>query len=556
MTSSLAIVRSLGKSDHSIILASSTTRPITSYSRFVDQTITYPDPLEQENSFLNWVNTSLEKNLFDLCIPVTERTVVPLLKLNNDKIILPSEEALESVLDKDKTIQLAEKLDISVPGSITINNINEISTASDKITLPIVLKPGRSIGRKSNSRRQLRVEYATSQQELNTKTSDFLQYGPVILQEYSMGKGVGIELIADHGEIKYAFQHLRLHEIPLTGGGSSFRVSTEIEPVLYDASEKLIKALSWHGVAMVEFKWNPETGDYALMEINGRFWGSLPLSIAAGADFPAMLIELYTTGNISPRVPYRRGIYCRNLANDIYWHELVVRRDAPASLFRFPSKKQMLVDLIKVFSPLHYFDVQTFRDPLPGIIDISRILANYYRRFKSLIQHRLFLSQQKKAWESGKVADKLNKASSILFMCYGNINRSALAERCFSPLPHPDMSVYSAGFHQEENRPADPQMVRVASEHGINMHNWQSRCVTQEMVQDSDIIFVMEYQHYLELAERYPESKGRIFLLGPAAKEIDSPEIADPYGKTLDAYQKCAHQTKTSVCILLNLIKK
>ena len=41
---------------------------------------------------------------------------------------------------------------------------------------------------------------------------------------------------------------------------------------------KLIEAAGFEGIAMVEFKRDSATGQLSLMEINGRFWGSLPLS--------------------------------------------------------------------------------------------------------------------------------------------------------------------------------------------------------------------------------------------------------------------------------------
>ena len=84
-----------------------------------------------------------------------------------------------------------------------------------------------------------------------------LGFGDVILQEYFTGAGVGIELIARHGEIFYAFQHRRLHEVPLSGGGSSLRKSQAVSPALLDASSKLISALQWKGVAMVELSCCP-----------------------------------------------------------------------------------------------------------------------------------------------------------------------------------------------------------------------------------------------------------------------------------------------------------
>ena len=130
----------------------------------------------------------------------------------------------------------------------------------------------------------------------------------------------------------YAFQHRRLHEVPLTGGGSSLRVSEAVEPELLDASKQLLGTIGWHGVAMVEFKWQPASRTYNLMEINGRFWGSLPLATAAGANFPAMLAELHLRGKVTDRDAYRNGVYCRNLARDVYWHELVLRSRGDASV--------------------------------------------------------------------------------------------------------------------------------------------------------------------------------------------------------------------------------
>ena len=85
----------------------------------------------------------------------------------------------------------------------------------------------------------------------------------------------------------------------------------------------------------------------------------------------------------------------------------------------------------------------------------------------------------------------------MLFLCYGNINRSALADvmvRAYAK--DAGISVVSAGFHHEAGRPADPVMVDVARQFGIDMNGIRSTCVTQRMLHESDIIFVMEKSHY------------------------------------------------------------
>ncbi len=87
------------------------------------------------------------------------------------------------------------------------------------------------------------------------------------------------------------FAHERVHEYPLTGGASSYRRSINPPAAMLQDAEKLLTALNWHGVAMVEFKIDAK-GQHWLMEINPRLWGSLALSLDAGVDFPLGLLKI------------------------------------------------------------------------------------------------------------------------------------------------------------------------------------------------------------------------------------------------------------------------
>lgn len=69
---------------------------------------------------------------------------------------------------------------------------------------------------------------------------------------------------------------------------------------------RLLTALDWVGVAMVEFKRN-SFGGYRLMEVNPRFWGALPLVIAAGVDYPTLLYRVALGERVKPLVSYARG---------------------------------------------------------------------------------------------------------------------------------------------------------------------------------------------------------------------------------------------------------
>ena len=509
MVPALTIARSLLRRKCQVDIASHVERPLASYSRNIRAVYRHPDALAAVHC---------KSRHYDLVIPVTERSLTPLSgsreRFEHVKIAMPSTDSLEVVLDKSQTLALATRLGVAVPAGVTVNSVDEVAALQDSLRYPVVLKPARSIGVREGGASHLQVSYAFDPIGLITGCSHALRFGPVLLQEYFSGDGVGVELIARSGEIAYAFE----------------------------ASRRLIRALDWNGVAMVEFKLNRSSGEYCLMEINGRFWGSLPLASAAGADFPAMLLELELTGSITPGGAYRNGIYCRLLSRDLMWYESVLRGGEDARIAHVPSRWEVLKGLGLFLHPRHRFDVQALRDPRPGLVDLGRIISRYCQRLSGVVRHDWFLLGQKIAWRRGKVNAALSTANTILFLCYGNINRSALADALVRgyAADAAGVRVCSAGFHPQEGRPADPVMQEIAAESGLDMHKQRSSMLTAELLASSDIIFVMEKRHYDRLVEQAPELAGKIFLLGAHPSERkQSAEIEDPFGLPREAYLHC-----------------
>ena len=545
MVPALTIARSLAARSCTVDVASHVASPIAARSRRAAACFRYPSPLDAPDSFVQWLCEHASIHDYDLIIPVTERTLVPLSnsrdRLGQLKVAMPSERSLNLVLDKAQTLELAGQLGVPIPRSVTVNTLEELADIQQGLQYPVVVKPARSIGSKDGGASHLHVSYAFDAVGLLARCTHALRYGAVVLQEYFGGAGVGVELIADHGVIRYAFQHRRLHEVPLTGGGSSLRMSEALNPQLLEASAALISALNWHGVAMVEFKLDSESGAFCLMEINGRFWGSLPLANAAGADFPAMLAELELIGEVGEYPDYKRDVYCRLLARDLWWYESVLRGEGDPRLVKMPSTGEVFRELSLFLSPRHYFDVQMFSDPLPGIVDIGGILGSYFERLKSIADDWLFRRSQKRAWRKQFVAAEVDKAQSLLFICYGNINRSALADAMVRAYAEDSgVAVYSAGFHEESARPADPMMVEIAASNGLDMTWLRSVTVSDALLRKSDVIFVMEKAHHDKLLAMRPDVAGRVFLLGAyPSRQSRSAEISDPYGHSRAAYTEC-----------------
>lgn len=557
----LTVLRSLSQKNLSVDIASSETTPLCSRSKFATVARLYPNPLSRQKEFIAWVEEQLASGSYELIIPVTERTVAPLSHAFKDHplrqlLAMAPFDALEAALDKEKTTAIASELAISLPDTRTITSLCQLREQLPELSYPVVIKPGRSISDNDN-RKQLTVCYAHTEEELVNLSTELLQHVHIILQSYFSGAGVGIELIAKDGDILYAFQHRRLHEMPLTGGGSSYRESTEISPTLLNASQLLMKKLNWTGAAMVEFKMNEATGEYIFIEINGRLWGSLPLAYAAGADFPYMLYQLHTQGLLAPLNDYQRNVRCRKFSADIAWTEAVLRRDADPRLVSFPSKKEILSDWLDCFRNHHFFDVQTWSDPKPGLWDIAASLQNYWTRFTGAVCEKYRHHKALKQHRLESVRPLLQQSQRFLFVCYGNINRSAAAHVVSESLfkDNPQIEFKSAGFHQKPNRPADPNMITIAQAEGFDMRDFRSTTVTPEMIDWADCIFVMEINQLTKLVAIAPSATDKSTLLGALLDDNKAREISDPYGHTTETYQTIFNEVKRSVGRLQSALK-
>jgi predicted ATP-grasp superfamily ATP-dependent carboligase len=555
----LAITRSLGRQGITVTTASHQDKPISSFSKFSSNTCQYPHPLNQTKDFLRWVEEQLLLEKYQLIIPATERTLVSISRHFSGSryehlIAIPPLEALEQVLDKAKTTELANECDVPLPDCWDIESTSDIERHKHEFTYPMVIKPGRSIS-DTRQRVSLTVSYAHSIEELLKICSEQLQHTHLVLQRYFSGIGVGIELIASKGEILYAFQHQRLHEMPLSGGGSSYRKSVEIDPELLEASRHLIRALNWHGIAMVELKKDPASGKFILIEINGRFWGSLPLAVAAGANFPFMLFQLYTTGNITTNEPYRREVSCRKLSSDLRWLEAVIRKDADQRLVSIPTVGSALKDLLPIFSSKHYFDAQSLTDLKPGLIDLKLTICSYLERFFGQRQEKKYRNTIITNSHYTQIKAQTIHSKKILFLCYGNINRSAVAH-ALADAAMKESGQYefkSAGFHLHGNRPADPQMKKIAQANHVDMNSFLSSVITTELTDWADLIFVMESSHITKLKEFSSASAEKAFLLGGLYQKGKAIEIDDPYNKPFPVYQGIYEKVRRCISNLATL---
>lgn len=131
-------------------------------------------------------------------------------------------------------------------------------------------------------------------------------------------------------------------------------------------------------------------------------------------------------------------------------------------------------------------------------------------------------------------------ADRILFLCWGNICRSPLAERYLrsrlEALGIDCISVESAGLGKVEGRASPATALQAATNCDVDLSDHRSTLASAETVEDSDVVFVMDYYNYYLLVTQYPKAVGRTFFLGALVEKNDSTSIPDPHGEDREAF--------------------
>jgi predicted ATP-grasp superfamily ATP-dependent carboligase len=310
-----------------------------------------------------------------MLIPADDQALMAITRYYADlsahvSLACPPPEIMSLVLDKSDTLQVAQKCGIPIPRTRLLSSSSELLDAVSSMPFPWILKP---------SRKEIDVEEIKSLVLLTPdqvglkfpKPRDFSP--PMLLQEFCGGIGVGIELLMRDGDCRALFQHRRLKEFPHTGGVSVTAIAEQPNPGLVNMAQKLLQALDWEGPAMVEFKVNPANASTVLLEVNGRYWGTLALPIMAGVDFPFYHWQL--AHGEEPVVPERYVVGTR-------WRWTAGHLARLNSLLiaarRSGAARQEVQDALSNFPSFFDTDARdplaAESDPLPAILDLAHML--------------------------------------------------------------------------------------------------------------------------------------------------------------------------------------
>lgn len=384
----LAVIRGLGRAGIPVIAASPVGGALGQVSRYATERMAYAPPQHSPSRFVRDVLQVAGRPDVSMIMAVSESTLVALDNRREEiervcRLAAPNSSVLAGAIDKQQTMRLADEAGVPAPRSYHSDNLAEVLESTREFRFPLVLKPrGNALYRTTKNRLGFKVRYARSPAELRKVLLHFEPGGSLpLVQEFVSGYGLNVTVLADRGTPVVMVPYRKVRELPLTGGVSVVRRTLPLSDTLRGHVTRLLRAARWHGVAMVEFKVDPASDRYILMEINGRFCASTALVIDAGVNIPYLAYRLHSGFPIEPP-EYRVGVSGRWLQGDFtallqHLKGQTSEQAAGHTYHSLPSRSRALWEFLADFRPGMHYDEFKWNDWRPGAVEAMNWGRNF-----------------------------------------------------------------------------------------------------------------------------------------------------------------------------------
>lgn len=374
----LTVVRELGSHGVPIHGIGRNANAIGRTSRFLQSFSVRPagDPLAE------WLPGRIRASGAKALFAISESDLVELAAMPEEiegcRILTPRKAQLDLVLDKNRTLEIAEANGLDVPKSWQPQANEKFAHHAEALSYPVVVKwadpPAMTHILSHFGLELVKAEHAASATEL---LAILERYTPLrewpLVQSYCPGFGLGQMLHMEDGKATLEFQHRRLHEWPPEGGVSTLcaAMPQSEHAAQMKKSKALLAAMGWSGPAMVEYRHDPRTGKYWLMEVNGRFWGSLPLARHCGAEFAWEQYCRAVPGVPKQKPQALRVRRARFMIPETRRLAKILFGTAPIANFRRRRIATLATYVAGFFDPRMRYYVFSLSDPMPFFQDMA-----------------------------------------------------------------------------------------------------------------------------------------------------------------------------------------
>ena len=382
----LAVVRSLGRARHRVIVAHTQKHPIAARSRHCADTWRCPEFTDETFStgLLEYLRQNPEvKTLY----PIGIDSIVAVQALTDEldgshQLVGVSSEILAVFNDKNLANETVRQAGVEVPRSFQVTELGALSDAAFDLGFPVIIKSsnnaGPVLGRKAyivNDQAQLETDFAKWPSG----------HSGLMVQRYVQGKIAACDFVAREGELLayYESAHARTDAADGTGYVVDFRAISPT-PALVETLQKIVSHTRYSGPGLLQCAIAPDTGTCSFIELNPRLSAGVAEAVNAGLDLPLIALHSSLGYRFTPVRADSAPRYRVNARS--YWLE----RDLVGLFRQWRGRKwgENIRHVRVMFSSLLNSEAHinwSWRDPAPSLY----IALGYLRRALSPLKSRI-----------------------------------------------------------------------------------------------------------------------------------------------------------------------
>lgn len=377
--STVACLRSLRPRGIPTVVASETAETPAASSAYCDDFVRVPDPKADLHAYGDALLELASRPDVRTIIPVREEDVYVLANRKDAfaevvETNWPDFETLRRVQDRVELFAAADAAGVAVPETAVFDQWDDWereTIVKPRYTVAAPAYLGSNADVESIGSTEYQIPGAPPDPQALVEERGHM---PLVQERIDDSREFAFFALYDEGEPVATFQHCQRRGWKYCGGPSAYR-ETVYDQDLEDAGRAILDELEWHGLAMVEFLRDEADEEYKLMEINPRFWSSLPFSVRAGADFPHYYWQQALGEPIEDDASYEVGIGGHLLRGELSHVHSVLTEEYP--MVERPSLPSTLADVAASLVREPRFDYAVADDPVPFFQDGLNLLRAF-----------------------------------------------------------------------------------------------------------------------------------------------------------------------------------
>ncbi|MFN2593513.1 MAG: hypothetical protein ABR579_01335 [Actinomycetota bacterium] len=278
----LSAARALGSAGWAVGVGAGR-RGLAASSRWTTYNHRVPAPYEDPVGFIEEINRAAVKIGYDVVFGAGDAEILALSRGRSElkvRVPYPSHEAVVRALDKLELARAAERAGLDSPLTVEPNG------GDLGLELPVIVKarlhsPPGSIGGLG----RIEAAVVTTREAAVARVARIVGLGArPIVQELIPGRLMALIVLREpEGKIVSCVQQVAERTWPDSAGISVRATTVPVDDVLREKVAALLDDLGWFGLAELQFVLSDAGGAW-LIDLNGRFYGSLALAIGSGPD--------------------------------------------------------------------------------------------------------------------------------------------------------------------------------------------------------------------------------------------------------------------------------